>query len=53
MPMCDKDVTDAQELARSKPAEVAEIEKQRTPLEHEIHVKPGSSKGSLISVGSK
>jgi hypothetical protein len=45
MPMCDKDVTDAQELARSKPAEVAKIEKQRTPIEHEIHVKPGIFEG--------
>jgi hypothetical protein len=34
-------------------AEVSEIEKKRTPLEYEIHVKPGSSKGLLISVGSK
>jgi len=45
MPMCDKDVADPQELARSKPAKVAEIEKQRTPLEHEIHVKPGIVEG--------
>jgi len=45
MPMCDKDITDTQELARSKPAKVAEIEKQRTPLEHEIHVKPGIFEG--------
>ena len=43
--MCDKDVADAQELARSKPAEVAEIEKQGTPLEYEIHVKPGIVEG--------
>jgi hypothetical protein len=35
----------AQELARSKPAEVAEIEKQRAPLEHEVHVKPGIFEG--------
>src|ERR1019366_8277875 len=45
MPMCDKDVADAQELARSKPAEITEIEKQRTPLEYEIHVKPGIFEG--------
>jgi hypothetical protein len=45
MPMCDKDITDTQELARSKPAKVAEIEKQRAPLEHEIHVKPGIFEG--------
>ena len=45
MPMCNKDVADAQELARSKPAEVSEIEKKRTPLEHEIHVKPGIVEG--------
>jgi hypothetical protein len=32
MPMGDKDVADPQELATSKPAEVAEIEKQRAPL---------------------
>jgi hypothetical protein len=31
-------------LGRSKPAEVAEIEKQGTPL-HEIHVKPGIVEG--------
>jgi hypothetical protein len=30
MPMCNKDVADAQELARSKPAEAAEIEKRRS-----------------------
>ena len=39
MPMCNKDIADAHELARGKPAEVAEIEKQRAPLKHEIHVK--------------
>ena len=53
MPMCDKDVADAQELARSKPAEFAEIEKLGTPLEYEIHLKPGIVERSLISVGSK
>jgi hypothetical protein len=45
MPMCDKVIADTQELARSKPAKVAEIEKQRAPLEHEIHEKPGIFEG--------
>src|SRR5262249_20051240 len=45
MPMCNKDVTDAQELARSEAAEVTEIEKQGAPLEHEIDVKPGIVEG--------
>jgi hypothetical protein len=43
--MCNKHIADAQDLARSEPAKVTEIEKQRTPLEYEIHVKPGIFKG--------
>jgi hypothetical protein len=43
--MCDKDIADAQELARRKAAKVTQIEKQRTPLEHEVHVKPGIMEG--------
>jgi hypothetical protein len=45
MPMCDEDVADPQKFAWSKPAEVTEIKKQRTPLEHEIHIKPGIFQG--------
>ncbi len=45
MPMCDKVVADAQELARRKSAMVVEIEKKRARLEHEIHVKPRISEG--------
>jgi len=30
---------------RSKSAEVSEIEEQRTPLEYEIHIKPGIVEG--------
>jgi hypothetical protein len=45
MPMRDKDVAGAQELARSEPAEIAEIEKQSALLEYQIHVKPGIVEG--------
>jgi hypothetical protein len=45
MPMCDEDVADSRKFGWSKPAEVTEIKKQRTPLEHEIHIKPGIFEG--------
>ena len=45
MPVRDKDAADAQELARSKPAEIANVEKQRAPLEYEIQVKTGIAEG--------
>jgi hypothetical protein len=38
MEMRDKDVTDAQELARSESPKIAKIKKQRPPLENKIHV---------------
>ena len=37
--MRDEDVADAQQLARGKAREIAEIEQQRALLEHEIDVK--------------
>ena len=51
--MCDKDVADAQELARSKPGEVAKIEKQRAPFEHEIDVKSRIVEGIVDERGVK
>jgi len=45
MEMRDKDVADAQELARSESPKIAKIEKQRPPLKNKIHVKPGIVEG--------
>lgn len=38
----DEDVRQPQDPARAQRGQVAEIEEQRAPLEHELHVHPGS-----------
>jgi hypothetical protein len=49
--MRDEYVADAQELARSQPIEIANIEKQRAPLEHKVHVKAGIVEGIVDERG--
>jgi len=53
MPMCDKDVAYTQQLARSEPAEVAEIEEQCATLEHKIYIKTGVVKRIIDKRGVK
>jgi hypothetical protein len=45
MSVGDKDIANAQELARWQPAQIAKIEKKRAPFKHEVDVKPGIAEG--------
>ena len=51
MEMRDEDVADTQELARSQSIEIANIEQQRAPLEHKVHVKAGIVEGIVDERG--
>ena len=47
------DVADTQELARSQSIEIANIEQQRAPLEHKVHVKARIVEGIVDERGIK
>ena len=49
----DERMTDPQQLPRCEDVELTEVEKQRSPLEEEVHVEPGLAEGIIDQLGMK